>query len=791
MSRSVTFNGITRFRPGGITRINADALNRVGLTTGTLALVGEAEGGRPGDGTLSGLVSVRSPADAVDLFRSGPIVDAIRLAFQSSGDPLVPGGASEVVIYKTNHSTQSSVHLPSETESIVVDTADAASTTVVINLTTGGLAVDSLVGRWVDLEVTGLVGLFRRRIVSNTASSITVTPALPAAPTAGDDVHVRATWAVVSSRDYGAHTASIEADLAYNSVDETYTATVNFEGNSQVSPALGGQNRIQMTYVGGPVAASHAAAALPSTTATTISVTASYAVLDSEAGKTVRVTIPALGVSEQHRILGNTDNAGPTEVITLEGPGFSASFLAALQTAAGATVEVVNVTNAVATVVGSAGVATSLTTTITGVTGDNLSIAFGPSTTIRQVIDQINLNTNYYAVVPNGVNPDTALARDLDFGANTVTNIQKDVFVNGGAGLRADAFDVVSWFNQAEDTVAVRFSSAPLDGHGIDGADLNDGAPSGGDYPYRLFGGTRGTSSNADFQTALDTLLLRTIDDVAVLVDEDLINEGNGSTATWNSVAAQLAAHVTLARGAAGLERGAFIGFRGSKAQIIAAANSLNDTDVQLVAQNPTVLDASGSLVEKGPRELAVMAASMRLGVQEIGEPLTGKFLRAANLTQHSSWDPRSLTDSADMIRAGVLFAEVVPGRGVRWVRDLTTYVQTDNLAYTEGSVRDIVRFVAYDLRTYIEDRFTGRKAKPATIRSIKDTAVERLDTYRAENLIVDSTDLATGQVIRAYHNLQVISSGDVVKLNVGIFPVPGINFQLHDIFLQLPTQSA
>ncbi len=789
MARSVTFNGITRFRPGGITRINAEALNQVGITTGTLAIVGEADGGAPGDGSLSGLVSVRSPADATDLFRSGPLVDAILLAFQSGNDPLVPGGASEVVIYKVNQSTRSGVSLPSETLSVHTDTAAAGSTTTVVNLTTGGLTVNELVGRWVDVTLAALPGapVYRRRITANAAATLTVTPALPAAPGATNPIAVRASWATLYSRDYGAHTASIDVDLSYSGT--SYTASVAFEGQEQVSPALGGRNYLQLTYYGGANAVAADVILTPGTVTTTaINLNTGGLTVAAHNGATVVITNPATGNSEQVRIASNVAAA-----LTLEAPGISPEFVAEIQAATASTVTVAikGVTAALATVTGANGAATAFTTTITGVSGDNLNIAVSSLMTLRQLVDAINLNSNYVAVLPNGINGDVVLASALDFGTATATNIQKDIDVNGGIGLRADCFEVVEWLNSTEFVTAERTSTEANDGHGIIGASINDGAPVGGDYPYRLFGGTRGTSTNSNWQTAFDTLLLRPVDDVVALIDEDLVNEGNGSTATWASVAAQLAAHVGLARGAAGVERGAFIGFRGTKTEIIAAANSINDTDVQLTCQNPTVLDSTGTLVVKGPREFAVMAASMRLGVREIGEPLTGKFIRCSALTQDSSWDPRSLTDSADFIRAGILFAEAVPGRGVRWVRDLTTYVQSDNLAYAEGSVRDIVRFIAYDLRTFIEDRFTGRKAAPATIRSIKDAATARCETYRQGNLIVDSTDPATGRTIRAYHNLQVISTGDITKLNLGFFPVPGINFQLTDIYLQLPSQSA
>src|SRR5690606_2466804 len=145
-----------------------DALNQVGVSSsGVLGLIGEADGGAPGSET--GIVSISDPARAAEMFRSGPLVDAIKLAFQSSGDPLVPGGAAEVVVYKTNDSTRSEVRIPSDTVNVVSTTvAGTTSTTTNIEVS-ATLETDALVGRWAEIEISSLPGspTFLRRIVEN------------------------------------------------------------------------------------------------------------------------------------------------------------------------------------------------------------------------------------------------------------------------------------------------------------------------------------------------------------------------------------------------------------------------------------------------------------------------------------------------------------------------------------------------------------------------------------------------------------------------------------------------
>lgn len=779
MSRSVTFNGITRFRPGAISRVNAEALNQIGVTAGGVCgLIGEADGGAPGS---AGLISLRDPSRAVDIFRSGPLVDAIKLAFQSSGDPLVPGGAAEVVVYKTNASTKSTVSLPSTTSNVVTTTVSSATTTALT--VAASLTANALIGRWVKVAIAALPGAptFMRRITANTTGIITVSPALPQAPAAADTVVVHSNLIDLSSRDYGAHTATIDANLDYNPTDQSYAMTINFAGQQQISPTLGGmlRNYMHVVYRGGPL--NVALLVVAGSTTSIINVTPASLVNAANVNMTFVLKDASGNLKAISKITTNT-----TGTITL------ATALSAVPVI-GDIVDIYGVTVATGTVTGASGLATAFTSSITGVTGDNLNIAISPTMTVNQLKTAINANINYLATVPSQINGDVELASQFDWGTSTATSMQTSYSGTvATTGFRQDLKEVGAWINaNAVYLTAVRSSADPLDGGDGNSVDYPDDTGDPLPWSFLLSGGTRGISSNSNFQAGFDAMLLRVVDEVVPLIDQDLVNENNSSTATWTAVAGQLVDHVSSARGSAGLDRGGWIGFRGTKAAYITACNSINDADIACVSQYPTIVGSTGDLVAKGPRECAVMGASMRLGVPEVGEPLTNKFLRVSALTQDASWNPSSVTDSGDLIQNGAMFAETVVGVGTRWVRDLTTWVRDDNLAYSEGSVRDVVRFVVYGLRTLVQNRFTGRKATPATIASIKDAVSSLLETYRTNSVIVDSTDPATGATIRAYHSLKVYSVGDVVQINVGIFPVLGINFELIDLFLSLASQSA
>jgi len=850
MARSVTFNGITRFTPGGITKINAAGLVQVTLSDNSIVgLVGEAEGGAPG--SVGGIVTLFDPAKAAELFKSGDIVDALGLAFQSSNDPDVPGGASRVLVYKTNTSLASSLSLPAEnatevvnstatggstttlvdsslvgasvddqyngkwlvvddpavaasatsearlitdydastgtftvdtlattptTEDYVVleaevelvDVVDTGATTTLVPLTDTTLVTNEQAGRWVYIQDTATVS-YLRQIVSNDASILTVSPALPAAPTQGATLQVLANSVDLTSKDWGEHTNSISVDVATGTAAGSKVVTVVFEGEEEVSPDVGGKVQLKVLYKGGAENIGDTAKVGPLVPHTASSIELETAGLTPSAHEGTQVLVNG----EYTVITANT-----ASVLTLDPPLSAAP-------ADGDDVSIRTVTAGELEVQGAAGNATGFTTTVTPT--DDLSVTFVAGQTLKQLMDTINANSNYEAVAGQGINPASILVADLDFGPETAASVLVDTDL-AVEGATRNVMAIVDYLNDF--SVYVKAVRTATTGSLVSGccppADILE--------PVYLTGGARGESTNASFQAGLDELLKVRCNSVVPLIDEDFVPVDLPAVATVASVAAQLADHVAQARGAAqdkAGERGGFQGFVGTKDQVIAQANSLNDQDVALVAQNPTVLNALGSLEEFGPRMLAVMAASMRSGVQEVAEPLTHKLIRSSGLTQDASWDPGDLTDANEMIINGVLFAERIDGVGTRWVRDLTTWVADDNLAYSEGSVRDAVRFVAFGLRTTLVERFTGKKAAPSTIANVKDAAATFLELTRQDDIIVDSTDPTTGETVKAYHNLKVTSSGDTVRINVGIFPVPGINFQLNDIFLQLPTQSS
>jgi len=782
MARFVNFGGLTQFRPGGLTRINANALTPISLSsTGIVQILGEAEGGPPG---TDGVVIIDDPALAPEIFRSGPLADAIRIAFAPSGDVRIPGGAFRVLAYKTNAGLPSLTQLPGD--GIQVGEVDpGGSTTTVIQLTTGGLVVNSQVGRWLSIPSGE-----KRRIVSNTAATVTVSPGFTVAPIATNVINILESQIILTSADWGAHTSQVSVEVEAGT-GETFVATVAFEDTVEQSPELGGTSFLNMKYVGGAVFDSGVITPA-SVTATTLSFDPAAApALNAYAGMLLRFPD-----GKQRLITGNT-NADPSIITIDAASAFSAAEILELESfaTAAAVIEVINVTLATASMTGATGAASGLSTVVTPV-ADNLSLNFNTLglTTLRQLVDYINGNTNYEADIPNGVNGDTTLLSSFDFGTRaTAVDVSLDIAVDpdNNNTFRRDLQALVDWVNNFSDLATAEKASVGA----TEGSELP--AFTGGvagtarDVPVYFVGGTRGTSSNSDFQAGFDALIEQRANHCVPLISEDLVNEGNGSSATIASVAAQLAAYVGEARGVGKNELGGYLGYKGDIDAILAQISAINDRDVQVAPQQMQFLNAAGTLVLQPEWGAAAAAAGMRSGANEVGEPLTFKYIKTGQLVNDPSWSPKSITDVNRLIQGGALIAETT-ATGIRWIRDLTTHLQDDNIAFIDGNTRDATRFVAYDLRQFLEDRFTGVKASPATAASIREAAAAKFADYLTNGILVESLDPETGTtIIPGFRRLRVTINGNVATLRAEIFVTVGVVFILNDLYLQLPTSAA
>jgi len=286
------------------------------------------------------------------------------------------------------------------------------------------------------------------------------------------------------------------------------------------------------------------------------------------------------------------------------------------------------------------------------------------------------------------------------------------------------------------------------------------GPPSNTTQAVYLTGGVEGTTTFSNYQNALNLLQLTRVNSIVVLT---------GDPATQQA----LIAHCQFMAGIGRSERDGFVGLSALDGQgnsiptqlptlnsIVTQVANLNTRHVRAFAQSIDRFDTTGTLTTFMPWFQGVIAAGMQAGAP-VGTSLTRKFAKIIAIHMDSSWNPAQ--NAEQLIQSGLCFMEDV-GTGRRFVRNITTYLQTTNLAFTEGSVNQAVNFAVFNFRTNMEI-IVGQRGFLGTINAAKGVAINTL------GLLVDQG------IIVQYRALTLQLVADVLQVSVEIAPVIPINF--------------
>ena len=296
-----------------------------------------------------------------------------------------------------------------------------------------------------------------------------------------------------------------------------------------------------------------------------------------------------------------------------------------------------------------------------------------------------------------------------------------------------------------------------------------DGAPTNTSVPVFLYGGSEGTASITDYQNALNWLKHTYVNTIVPLTADPAVH-------------AILDAHIAYMCGIGRSERDGVVGAMNAgftdvptKIEFKAQVVNLNSRHIRVVGQAINRYNNAGTLTEFMPPFHAAVIAGMQAGA-EVGLPLTHKYQNVLAIRSDSTWNP--IDDSEEMINAGCLFSENVEGIGRRIVRNVTSYLTTNNIAYSEASVNQAVNYSAYNFRTNMEFA-VGKKGFAGTINAGKGVAIGTL------TMLVDNT------ILTAYRSLTIEVIADVMEVSVEIAPVLPINFVKNVIHLVTINQSA
>lgn len=745
MASSIYFNGRRIVVPQVPTKIDASALDAVGPSAvGVVALVGTAEGGEPL--TVDVGNDVVNPQQLRTQYRDGDLRTGGLFAFNPSQDEAIQGGAQRIVPVKVNPSTQSTAQLAdaSANPSVDLTSVDWGQATEQINI---DVAPGTVQGKQIVITLEDFVETFDD-VGGDAAMTVLYTP--------GTDGYDTVTGAVTAS-DFTAAAAKAEAGLT---AEMTAVAPAGLPSAVSVVSSAGADTTQEATIYG--IVGGVATREVVSLNGTTPVLTTATAwtkvlgvVLSAAAAGTVTVadgsanTIATLAPATLARgvvLLTNAPGAGPATVSIDADTAVDVALFGT--NASGAQVgEVFDMTAGNTTpVVGSVDFTGELQVLALGevagartITVDIDSVIASTSTfqTVQQLVDRLNALAGYTATA-DATNATVLRVDELDYSAAIS-------LVGAAADFFADLYAFVSIINAASGLVTAARATGASE------------VPAATVSPVYLTGGTEGTPTITEWQAAFDLLRKRRVNIIVPLTRDPAVH-------------ALLLEHLIYRAGAGASEANGYVGIgtAGGAGETLAnyraQVQTLNTRHISAISEEVKRFSpVTGEATWYPPHFLGAIAAGMQAG-SPIGEPLTRKIINALDVRNDSSWARD--TDAEVLLDSGAMITEKVDGIGIRWVRSLTTFLQSDNLVFTEMSANESANAAVFELRRQLDQKI-GDRGLASSVGIIKGLATDILER------------LVTDEIIAGWKpaTLTVTQIGDVFPVSVEIAPVVPINF--------------
>lgn len=754
MATSIFFNGRLISVPGSYSEVDASGLEQVGLSaTGIVAVIGEGEGGIPASSisTTDDFIRFTKPEQARETFRSGDLREVADMLFAPANDANILGGAVEVVAMKVNPATQSTATLANAYgDSLDITSQDYGAFTEQINV---AIADGTTQGKLLTITFEDTI---------ETVDDL-----------GGDDIFTIKYTKPTGGWD--AITANIEAggaivcDATRDSagLDSEITAQPSGASLLTVVSANAADTTQQVVIYGldGSAAAVSETLLLTGTTPKTgtqsfakvcgarvVGTTAGVVTISDDDPATI-LTIAAGANTESGLSVCNAVYAAGTIDAVADGATTKDLILVGLSATGATQLEKITLTGAVT--VNGAGVFSELQFIALGdveaartvtLSGEAARTSTSVQSTIQKVADYFNARS--YGATPNGF--------DFTIVTGLTSFDPDDLDVTDGAGgavsclspaepgFKADLWALINWVTNNSQFVTFARATGAI-----------GGAPSNTTAPVFLSGGVEGTTTSTHYQTALNLLKQIRVNSIVALTNDAAVH-------------AAVDAHCAYMGGIGRSERDGFIGVMNAagtdvptKTEYKAAIVDLNSRHMRAFGQAIERFNTAGERAEFNPYFQAAIAAGMQAG-SAVGESLTYKFANVLSLRQSSTWNPTD--DAEEMIQAGACFMENVDGVGRRVVRNITTHLSSNNLAFIEGSVNEAVNFAVFTFRGNLEFA-VGQQGFAGTVNAAKGVAITTLGLLKDEGILVQSRSLA------------IDLSADVLEVSVELAPVIPINF--------------
>lgn len=684
MGRSTLYRGLTLIVPDAYSSLDVSRLlTPTAGGVGIVAIYGEADGGAPGVHIFPGGAS---PAVVQAELKSGPLANAARLALRSGTDPGIQAGASLVLAFKTNPSTQSTAAVggtgPAVAEQLeLTAVADVAGS---LDLAYFVLPVDDTdtVGFYIDLDNAG-----QPAPAGLTALTPTTTVAITAINT-GDIVTAVRTALINAINATGFFATSF--------VGNVITVILNYAGVAAAENDGSGEFGVTVTVPGEDA----------DTDAQATFTTKQYGAFTTQYTLDIVTSLGAkfITVRDENGIPETSPGLGVTTYATLEYTGDATTATMTLQFVANAL---------------------RLQTTLSGQTDGSVSLNIDVTNlTLQQLKSLIDTYTGYTLSVPQVYLQFACI--DLDY-LLTPVNIQ-----TGPHEFKASMYEAVVWGRDNSALVTVA--------RGIQ----NQGDTLPGTVGTTFFtGGVRGSTTNTLTQNALNELLEYRLN---ILVPLFSSTNQDGSTVDIDACNAQAKDHLISRSSILGRsEAQGYVSISGNKDAFLEMCSTMNSRWVSVVGQSITDLDIAGNVITYPPYGLAVVAAQSQAG-SPIGTDLTNKALPILGFSQDVSWNPTR--NANELILGGAWIINRDENNVIRVVANYSSWLGDDNNANIYNETVESLAIFAYNHRKYMKQVFLGRSSFSTqdVLTAIETSLIEERDNAKT----IKGFDLTLIKIISA-----------------------------------------
>lgn len=578
MGRSVVFNGVELTIPGAYSLLDVSRLlTPTSGGVGIVALIGEADGGKPGLHLFQGGASKSSVKTRL---KSGPGANMVPLALRAGSDPRVPSGASAVLFYKTNNSLAASLSLGQVTGvaevrqfSTVADVAGSLNNTYLDNLVAANGTIYyvwyNVASGGTDPALVGKTGIMVAIGTGDTANAVATATRAALNAVSGTPFSAGGSAALVTVTNTG--TGDV-ADLADGAVPTGFTGiSTTTQGVTAETPAI-------------------------------VLTTKQYGLFTNQYTAEISTALGAsiLTIRDENGIPESSVPVGSFEYASLQYSGNGTTATASLKYVSSML---------------------KLQSTLSGQSDGSVNLDIDASLmTLKQLQSAIATASSGYSLSITA-GKEQMLVKDLDL-VKVAQNIKSPAKLSFKAGL----FELVQWSNTQSQLVTVARGS---------GNDADVVPPSVSVTAFS--GGARGASSNSSVQAAFDALLEFRVNIAVPLFSSD---NQDGSTVLVASANSILKDHVENRSSLLGRsECQGYVSIAGNKDAFKAECARLNSRWLSVTSQKVTELDIDGNLIEMPEYAFAVVCAQTQAG-SAIGTPLTNRIIPSSGLSQDVSWKP-------------------------------------------------------------------------------------------------------------------------------------------------------